>query len=204
MFLDLLCERFFCYYPRQNFFFLLSSSISWEIEPPYAVHLVTHVPPATHKNLWFLTTEVSCTIGSSCSWVTSTDSFGKPDWMLSSIGVLASQERQQMLLESNSSCEDGEGRQSCSSPRMDACFCPSLAAAGVSRLRPQAQVTESSTMCWLWCRAPKGTASAQEPAKTNVIHLCCLGCAWMHPLNSWPPFKEYIENIRIFNLPTLG
>ncbi|RMC00368.1 hypothetical protein DUI87_22976 [Hirundo rustica rustica] len=107
--------------------------------------------------------EVSCVIGSSCSWVTSTDSFGKPDWVLSSIGVLASQERQQMPLENNSSCENVEGRQSYSSPRMDACFHAALAAAGVSRLRPQAQVTKSSTMCWFWCRAPKGTASAQEP-----------------------------------------
>ncbi|RLW10219.1 hypothetical protein DV515_00002295, partial [Chloebia gouldiae] len=48
-------------------------------------------------------------IGSSCSWVTSTDSFGKPDWVLSSIGVLGSQERQQMLLENSSSNGDVEG-----------------------------------------------------------------------------------------------
>ncbi|XP_064514145.1 leukocyte tyrosine kinase receptor [Pseudopipra pipra] len=53
--------------------------------------------------------EVSCVIGSSCSWVTSTDSFGKPDWVLSSIGVLVSQERQQLLLENSSSCGDVEG-----------------------------------------------------------------------------------------------
>ncbi|XP_037993377.1 leukocyte tyrosine kinase receptor isoform X1 [Motacilla alba alba] len=55
------------------------------------------------------TPEISCVIGSSCSWVTSTDSFGKPDWVLSSIGVLASQERQQMLLENSSSHGDVEG-----------------------------------------------------------------------------------------------
>lgn len=75
-----------------------------------------------HWNLWFLTAEVSCIIGSSCSWVTSTDSFGKPDWVLSSIGVLASQERQQMLLENSSSHADAAGRQSCSAPGLDPAF----------------------------------------------------------------------------------
>ncbi|XP_068049569.1 leukocyte tyrosine kinase receptor isoform X2 [Anomalospiza imberbis] len=55
------------------------------------------------------TPEISCIIGSSCSWVTSTDSFGKPDWVLSSIGVLASQERQQTLMENSSSNGDVEG-----------------------------------------------------------------------------------------------
>lgn len=42
MFLDLLWERFCC--SGQNFLFLLNSSISWEIQPPYTVHSVTHVP----------------------------------------------------------------------------------------------------------------------------------------------------------------
>lgn len=42
--------------------------------------------------------------------MTSTDSFGKPDWVLSSVGVLVSQERQQLLLENSSSRGDVEGR----------------------------------------------------------------------------------------------
>ncbi|PKU35609.1 leukocyte tyrosine kinase receptor [Limosa lapponica baueri] len=53
--------------------------------------------------------ELSCIIGSSCSWVTSTDNFGKPDWVLSSVGVLVSQERQQLVLENSSSRGDVEG-----------------------------------------------------------------------------------------------
>ncbi|XP_065611662.1 leukocyte tyrosine kinase receptor [Cyrtonyx montezumae] len=52
--------------------------------------------------------EISCIIGSSCSWMTSTDSFGNPDWVLSSVSVLVSQERQQLLLE-NSSSQGGVG-----------------------------------------------------------------------------------------------
>ncbi|XP_055571707.1 leukocyte tyrosine kinase receptor [Falco biarmicus] len=53
--------------------------------------------------------EIPCIIGSSCSWVTSTDSFGKPDWVLSPVGVLVPQERQQLLLENRSSHGDVEG-----------------------------------------------------------------------------------------------
>eukprot|EP00076_Gallus_gallus_P009771 XP_004941681.1 leukocyte tyrosine kinase receptor [Gallus gallus] len=53
--------------------------------------------------------EISCIIGSSCSWMTSTDSFGKPDWVLSSVSVLVSQERQQLLLENSSSQGGVEG-----------------------------------------------------------------------------------------------
>ncbi|OXB82280.1 UNVERIFIED_CONTAM: hypothetical protein H355_007977 [Colinus virginianus] len=53
--------------------------------------------------------EISCIIGSGCSWMTSTDSSGKPDWVLSSVSVLVSQERQQLLLENSSSQGGVEG-----------------------------------------------------------------------------------------------
>lgn len=91
--------------------------------PHYPCPLKWGRPP---WNFWFLITEISCNIGSSCSWVTSTDSFGKPDWVLSSVSGLVSQERQQQLLENSSSREDVEGRQSYSSPRMDIHFLPAL------------------------------------------------------------------------------
>jgi len=56
--------------------------------------------------------------------MTSTDSFGKPDWVLSSVSVLVSQERQQLLLENSSSQGGVEGRQSYSFPPVDICFLP--------------------------------------------------------------------------------
>ncbi|XP_067414052.1 leukocyte tyrosine kinase receptor [Emydura macquarii macquarii] len=47
--------------------------------------------------------ETSCTYGSSCSWVTSTDISGKPDWVPSSMSALVSQEQRQLLKNSSSS-----------------------------------------------------------------------------------------------------
>ncbi|XP_041316025.1 leukocyte tyrosine kinase receptor [Pyrgilauda ruficollis] len=146
--------------------------------PTQKLSLVKNKMVSLHQSS---TPEISCIIGSSCSWVTSTDSFGKPDWVLSSIGVLASQERQQILLENSSSHGDVEGRQSYSSPRMDAYFCPALAAAGVSRLRPQAHVTKSATMCWFWCRVPNVIAR-ESIRKNHLFNFYCTddkGVAWM-------------------------
>lgn len=116
-----------------------------------SAHSCPHISPAflNGKSLWwnewkllFLITEISCIIGSSCSWVTSTDSFGKPDWVLSSVGVLVSQDRQQLLLENSSSRGDVEGRQSYSSrpPRLDTCFLPApVIAVGSSNWSCQAE-----------------------------------------------------------------
>ncbi|XP_065449204.1 leukocyte tyrosine kinase receptor isoform X17 [Chrysemys picta bellii] len=52
--------------------------------------------------------ETSCTYGSICSWVTSTDTSGKPDWVLSSMSALVSQQQRQVL-ENHSSRGDKEG-----------------------------------------------------------------------------------------------
>lgn len=38
------------------------------------------------------------------------------------------------------------------------------------------QVPESATMCWVWWRAPKGTASAQEPGTTMQFKCAALVC----------------------------
>ncbi|XP_071415551.1 leukocyte tyrosine kinase receptor [Pithys albifrons albifrons] len=74
--------------------------------PPQNLSLMKNRMVSLHQRS---KTEVSCIIGSSCSWVASTDGFGKPDWVLSSIGVLMSQERQQLLLENSSTHRDVEG-----------------------------------------------------------------------------------------------
>ncbi|XP_065259719.1 leukocyte tyrosine kinase receptor [Emys orbicularis] len=52
--------------------------------------------------------ETSCTYGSICSWVTSTDTSGKPDWVLSSMSALVPQQQGQVL-ENHSSRGDKEG-----------------------------------------------------------------------------------------------
>ncbi|XP_060119311.1 leukocyte tyrosine kinase receptor [Heteronotia binoei] len=41
--------------------------------------------------------ETPCNFGWNCSWVTSADASGKPDWMLSSVLALSSQEQQQIM-----------------------------------------------------------------------------------------------------------
>ena len=124
-----------CYCARQTFFFSLQLLHSLGESPPSRLHtpayLCVRVTPApgtgkTSMKPLVSHTEISCIIGSSCSWVTSTDSFGKPDWVLSPVGVLVPQERQQLLLENRSSHGDVEGRQSCSSPWMGTGFLPVL------------------------------------------------------------------------------
>lgn len=100
--------------------------------------------------------------------MTSTDNFGNPDWVLSSLDVLVSQERQQLLLENSSSRGDVEGRQSYSSPQVDMFFLPALvaavgAAAGGSRLRPPALATENAAIC----TTCKRTVSAQESLRAT-------------------------------------
>lgn len=101
-------------------------------------------------------TEISCIITSSCSWMTSTDSFGRPDWVLSSVSVLVSQERQQLLLENSSSQGGVEGRQ-LQFPHSEHLLSPSTsnsnspAAIGVDRLRPQSHIFKNTAICWFWC-----------------------------------------------------
>nr|XP_028579164.1 leukocyte tyrosine kinase receptor isoform X1 [Podarcis muralis] len=52
--------------------------------------------------------ETTCNFGWNCSWVSSTNASGKPDWLLSSVVVLTSQEPQQ-IIENNSSNRKLEG-----------------------------------------------------------------------------------------------
>ncbi|XP_042301306.1 leukocyte tyrosine kinase receptor isoform X2 [Sceloporus undulatus] len=52
--------------------------------------------------------ETPCNLGWNCSWVTSTNAAGKPDWLLSSVVALMSQEDQQ-IMENSSSNRDLEG-----------------------------------------------------------------------------------------------
>ncbi|KAH0620623.1 hypothetical protein JD844_021276 [Phrynosoma platyrhinos] len=56
----------------------------------------------------FFITETPCNLGWNCSWVTSTNAAGKPDWLLSSVVTLMSQEDQQ-IMENSSSNRDLEG-----------------------------------------------------------------------------------------------
>nr|XP_056707859.1 leukocyte tyrosine kinase receptor [Euleptes europaea] len=52
--------------------------------------------------------ETPCNFGRNCSWVTSMDASGKPDWTLSSVVALTSQEQQQ-IMENSSSNRDLKG-----------------------------------------------------------------------------------------------
>nr|XP_060616728.1 leukocyte tyrosine kinase receptor isoform X1 [Anolis sagrei ordinatus] len=52
--------------------------------------------------------EIPCNLGWNCSWVTSSNAAGKPDWILSSVVTLMSQEDQQ-IMENSSSNRDLEG-----------------------------------------------------------------------------------------------
>ncbi|KAJ6667330.1 hypothetical protein lerEdw1_017308 [Lerista edwardsae] len=49
-----------------------------------------------------LMTEMSCNFGWNCSWSTSTDASGNPDWVLSSVIALLPQEQQQVVEDSSS------------------------------------------------------------------------------------------------------
>ncbi|XP_053140535.1 leukocyte tyrosine kinase receptor [Hemicordylus capensis] len=49
--------------------------------------------------------EMPCNFGWNCSWVTSTDASGKPDWLLSSVVALTSREEQQIMENSSSNRE---------------------------------------------------------------------------------------------------
>ncbi|XP_048340132.1 leukocyte tyrosine kinase receptor isoform X2 [Sphaerodactylus townsendi] len=53
--------------------------------------------------------ETPCNFGWNCSWVTSADASGKPDWTLSSVVALTSPQEQQQILENSSSNRDLEG-----------------------------------------------------------------------------------------------
>lgn len=141
-------------------------------------------------NLWFLVTEISCVVGSSCSWVTSTDSFGKPDWVLSSVGVLVSQERQHLLLENSSSHGDVEGRQSFGSPQMEGHMISAStgSSCGWQQQEPAGWGLRHRSLkyCRMLVLVPNAGVPCQwtRVTKSHIMNVSCLSCVWMYPVNS--------------------
>ncbi|XP_061467361.1 leukocyte tyrosine kinase receptor isoform X2 [Rhineura floridana] len=70
----------------------------------FPLHLVLCLQLA----VWTATLETSCNFGWNCSWVSSTNASGKPDWLLSSVVALTSQQHQQ-IMENSSSNRNLEG-----------------------------------------------------------------------------------------------
>ncbi|KAM6461068.1 leukocyte tyrosine kinase receptor isoform 1-T1 [Liasis olivaceus] len=67
----------------------------------------TTLAAVTQERSWTRQTETPCNFGWNCSWIMSANSFGKPDWLLSSVVALTSQEDQHIadIISSNRDLE---------------------------------------------------------------------------------------------------